>query len=333
MSANRSHSLSEMDSGGRLPDEPVEPTSADRRREAPESAQDLRHRLERLPHGHPSSPYGDDGTRKPPPPDLTKLELPLPDEPSPEPSKTDLRATDNEALTAGDPEDKGRINPDGSWEWKGFYLTADQNRAADDALQVLRKAEGRDDDGDYGDHGLTPAMRRIEAQLEHGRLVEDTEKYALKSPDRFKEKLAERISLLPGEPVEELAARIHDGIRYTFEYDDASYSDGLHETEAVMEQHGYELIERKPSWDSPDYKGINSQWRDPESGVFFEVQHHTHASWEAKQTTHWSYERLLDPRTSPGERARLEAYQRGVTASVPAPPGALEIPYYRKEGM
>ncbi len=48
--------------------------------------------------------------------------------------------------------------------------------------------------GNYGEQGLTPAMRRIEAQLEHGHLVEDTEKFALKDPDRFKEKLAELIA-------------------------------------------------------------------------------------------------------------------------------------------
>ncbi len=49
------------------------------------------------------------------------------------------------------------------------------------------------DDG-YGQRGITPAMRRIEAQLEQGELVQDTEKFALKSADRFKEKLARMIS-------------------------------------------------------------------------------------------------------------------------------------------
>ena len=55
-------------------------------------------------------------------------------------------------------------------------------------------AEGRDQDGNYGETRLTPSMRRIESQLDHGQLVPDTEKYALKSPDRFKEKLAKAIS-------------------------------------------------------------------------------------------------------------------------------------------
>jgi hypothetical protein len=34
--------------------------------------------LEALPPGHPSSPWNEDGTRKPPPPRLRDMELPLP---------------------------------------------------------------------------------------------------------------------------------------------------------------------------------------------------------------------------------------------------------------
>src|SRR5215471_3000336 len=41
----------------------------------------LRERLERLPPGHPSSPYHDDGSRKPPPPGLSAYELPIPGDP------------------------------------------------------------------------------------------------------------------------------------------------------------------------------------------------------------------------------------------------------------
>ena len=60
-------------------DQPRGPnTTTDRPR--PWSAEDLRQRLERLPGGHPSSPYHADGSRKPPPPDLRTLELPAPAE-------------------------------------------------------------------------------------------------------------------------------------------------------------------------------------------------------------------------------------------------------------
>jgi hypothetical protein len=53
----------------------------------PGSWADLRQRLERLPYGHPSSPYHVDGEPKPPPPRLKHLELAPPGrEPSPTPS-------------------------------------------------------------------------------------------------------------------------------------------------------------------------------------------------------------------------------------------------------
>jgi hypothetical protein len=175
-------------------------------------------------------------------------------------------------------------------------------------------------------------MRRIEAEFDHGKLVADTEKFALKDPDRFKEKLADRIALQPDEKVADLISRIHDGIRYTFEYDDEHYTEGVYSTEACIEEHGYELTVRKPRWDGEEYKGINSQWQDSNSGLLFEVQFHTHASWEAKQKTHMAYEKLADPETSSEERDALRAFQRAVTESVPIPPGALDIPYYRKEG-
>jgi hypothetical protein len=38
----------------------------------------MRAQLEALPPGHPSSPWNEDGTRKPPPPRLRDMELPLP---------------------------------------------------------------------------------------------------------------------------------------------------------------------------------------------------------------------------------------------------------------
>jgi hypothetical protein len=47
-------------------------------RPAPYSYADLQERLARLPPGHPSSNYNPDGSRKPPPPRLRDLELPLP---------------------------------------------------------------------------------------------------------------------------------------------------------------------------------------------------------------------------------------------------------------
>ena len=109
----------------------------------------------------------------------------------------DLRSRDNDPERQPPPgsPDASRRTDDGGWEWKGLRLSPEANRIADQQLSARRTAEGRADDGSYGDHGITPAMRRVEAGLEHGTLVPDTEKFALKSPDRFKEKLAKLIEI------------------------------------------------------------------------------------------------------------------------------------------
>jgi hypothetical protein len=281
---------------------------------------DLQARLERLPANHPSSPFRDDGTRKPLHPDLAKYELPLPDEPD-SPADPDLPAAD-----------QARTNPDGSWDWKACHLSPEQNRAADRGLARCREAEGRDAEGNYGDHGLTPAMRRIEAQLDHGHLSEDTEKFALKEPDRFKEKLAELIIDEPDKLVEQHMEEIHDGIRYTFISDHDEYVRTVNQASATLKDSGFELGVRKNTWENAEYKGMNTRWRDDESGCRFEVQFHTHESWQVKQVMHSAYIRIHDTRTPPDERERLRAYQREISSSLMLPPGWEGIKDYRKEG-
>ena len=107
----------------------------------------------------------------------------------------DLRAYDQARgrLSVGRCADEPRFGSDGGWKWKGLELSPEANRVADEGLAVRQAAEGRDAEGSYGEGGLTPAMRRIEAELTHGTLAPDAEKFALKSPDRFKEKLARMI--------------------------------------------------------------------------------------------------------------------------------------------
>ena len=302
---------------GRIPDQ-ARPHPADNPHDSQVRPDDLQARLERLPPNHPSSPYRDDGSRKPPPPDLTKYELPLPDEPD----------------SPADPElaDKPHIASDGSWDWRGRHLEGDESQTADEVLAESRTAEGRDSDGNYGEHGLTPAMRRIEAQLDHGCLVEDTEKFALKDPDRFKEKLADAIARNPDKSCLELAKEIHDTIRYTFIFSAEGYTDGLWDAHSKVEAAGYELEVRRNSWSSEEYKGINTRWFDPASEKLFEIQLHTQDSWQAKQQTHQAYERMKDPRTPPSEVMWLREYQKLISEAVPIPSGAPDIPEYRREG-
>lgn len=296
---------------------------ADAPRESHVHRADLGERLERLPVGHPSSPYRDDGSRGWPQADVTELELPLPNELPPDAEQPDLD------LPA---EDKARLSPDGSWDWKGHHLTPQESHIASQVHSKACDAEGRDAEGNYGDHGLTPAMRRIEAELAFGHLAEDTEQYALKEPDRFKQKLADSIARNPDKSPAELASEIPDAIRYTFLFSEDSYCQGVWDVHRNAEGQGYELEVRRNSWTNAEYKGINSRWLDGTSGQLFEIQFHTQASWEAKQLTHRTYERITDPRTPPSEVQRLREHQKGISGGVEIPPGAVDIPDYRKEG-
>lgn len=295
--------------------EPWEPNGADRLHEAPSPESDLTARSDRLPLGHPSSPYRDDGSRKPSPPDLAEYELPLPNEDS------DSTATD-----------QARIAPDGSWAWKDCHLTPEESRAADRGLARRHHAEGRDADGNYGDSGLTPAMRWVEAGLDCGALVEDTEKYALKEPDRFKEKLYELIRDEPDKPVDQHVDEIHDGIRYTFVSDQDDYVHTVNQATAILRDSGFDLGVRKNTWPNDEYKGVNTRWLDHASGCRFEVQFHTHESWQVKQATHSAYAQIHDTRTPTAERERLRAYQREISSSLVLPLGWESITNYRKEG-
>jgi hypothetical protein len=205
---------------------------------------------------------------------------------------------------------------------------------ADRALAKYLDAEGRDMNGEYGTEGLTPAMRRIEAQLEHGRLVEDTEKFALKDPDRFKEKFAKLIIDRSGSDPAELVQRINDGIRYTFIYDDAKYSSGVMEVSEAIAAAGYELYERKNAWVDVTkvYQGVNSTWRDHGNGVLFEVQVHTPASWRAKQESHSAYKAGESLISTSEQREHIARRQKAIFSEVPVPPHVADVPSYRKEG-
>jgi hypothetical protein len=292
-----------------------------RARESDPVATDLRQRMERLPPSHPSSPYNDDGSRKPPVPDPFQHDYPIPGDP-------DYVAADDGPSRELPSGDRGRIRDLDSREQHERRLS----QITDQLAERCREAEGRDADGNYGEQGLTPAMRRIESQLDHGHLAEKTEEYALKDAGRLKEKLAERIGRFPNADLSDLMAEIHDGIRYTFIFDIEHYTASVDLAESKLAEAGYDHIETKPGWHGDEYKGVNSQWGDPDSGLRFEVQFHTDESWSARQTTHWAYEDIRSTSVSVEETESLRAYQREVSATVRIPPGALDIPAYKKEG-
>ena len=217
---------------GRIPDQ-ARPHVADNPHDSQVRPDDLQARLERLPPNHPSSPYRDDGSRKPPPPDLTKYELPLPDEPG-SPADTDLAEQPSTA-------------PDGSWDWKGRHLHPRSPQTADEALAECREAEGRDVTATMASMASHRPCGASRAQLDHGHLVEGTRR---SSPSRIPTASKKSLPELSHETLTNLAAKlakqIHDAIRYTFIFSVGDYTSRFVGcAQKDFETAGYELRGRR----------------------------------------------------------------------------------------
>jgi hypothetical protein len=98
-----------------------------------------------------------------------------------------------------------------------------------------------------------------------------------------------------------------------------------------LKAQGFDLEARRNLWDSREYKGVFTRWRDPAHGLAFEVQFHTTDSWAVVKQTHDVYLRITDPATPAAERARLRARQAAAAATVSPPPGCLDIADFRAE--
>jgi hypothetical protein len=217
------------------------------------------------------------------------------------------------------------VHPEVPGAWRGpggRYLAPDANAEVTHGCARIREV---------GETVITPALRRIEAE-DPDRHLAGLDHY-LKGEDRLKEKVAERLQLRPELSPSQVLSAVPDAVRFTFLYPEASYADGVRADLVRLRTERFELTEPlKNSWTDGQYKGINSRWREPESGQIFELQFHTRASFEAKQLTHPAYERIRNPETSDDERAELEAFQGQACDKIPIPLGAAQIgDYLRKD--
>jgi hypothetical protein len=173
---------------------------------------------------------------------------------------------------------------------------------------------------------VTPAMRRIEAE-DPDRHLAGLE-FRCKDEDRIMEKVARQMESQPDLAPEEALSSVKDAIRYTFQYTEEHYTEGVYADVSRLESAGFDLVELRNSWRGEEYKGINSRWQVPENDQLVEIQFHTEISFEAKQLTHPAYERIRNPATAKTDRDDLQDFQRRVNMYVPAPPGSEDIPEY-----
>ena len=212
---------------------------------------------------------------------------------------------------------------DGGWVADGGRrLTPEQNADAGKACEDIR-AEGRE--------VIRPAMERVEAADPARRLA--GLEHMLKGEDRLKEKMADVLFLEPNLTAKQAADKVTDAVRFTFAYTQQRYAEGVLSDVERLKSEGFELIKLKNLWEKEQYKGINSQWRRPETGLRFEMQFHTPESLEAKEITHQAYERLRGTQVTQVERDELEDYQKRVNTQIVTPAGATEIEEFpRKHG-
>ena len=93
-----------------------------------------------------------------------------------------------------------------------------------------------------------------------------------------------------GEVYSKAAAKIKDVLRYTIAYSDEAYTQGVKEALETLAKKGYGKVRLKNNWNTKgSYQGINAAFKTPR-GYEFELQFHTKASLDAKESTHKLYE-------------------------------------------
>jgi hypothetical protein len=223
------------------------------------------------------------------------------------------RYPDRERATA-------QTQPDGSWSGDGERrLSPEQNAEVSREYHRIRE---------IGRLGIIPGLCAVEAAVPARSLAGFEHRF--KGEDRLKEKIADQVRSTPGITPTKALGLIPDAVRFTLEYRDTDYTPGVIKDTERLEEEGFILVERRNTWASEQYKGINSRWREPDSGIVFEIQFHTQASLEAKELTHKAYERIRSTAKDP-ELAELRAFQKRVNSLVPIPPDVSDIANYPAE--
>ena len=177
---------------------------------------------------------------------------------------------------------------------------------------------------------ISPAMRAVESQDPDRHLI--GLEHCLKGRDRIKEKVYRTIKELRTAPRSRLFRLCLTRSGTPFSTRRLATLKASGQILERLKDQGFKLDKLKNSWSEEQYKGINSQWIEPDTGQRFEVQFHTRISFEAKQLTHGAYERLRSQQADIFEELVLEAFQKKVTGDVPVPPGADGIPDYPERG-
>ena len=220
-------------------------------------------------------------------------------------------------------EPDGSADPSGTYHSRsGFKLNPERHAEAIGAIGRMRETEPP----------ISADMQAVEKENTCGGWLAGFDR-RIKNDDRLKEKVAEQAAAEPDKSASAILRKIPDGLRFTCCFEPDDYVGGYYDIKARLEDMGHEMYQSMNHWADPEYKGINTRWIT-QQGQRFEVQFHTPESFHAKEVlTHKAYERIRDTTTSRPELRELHAFQRELSAWIPVPDGATDIPNFKKEGF
>lgn len=152
--------------------------------------------------------------------------------------------------------------------------------------------------------------------------------FRLKSPTGVLEKIERLVRDDPGLTPFGAAGQITDSLRYTMLLPETgiSYLQGAASTITEMRAAGFRTIDVDNYWrKGGGYKGINATLVDPDSGLTFELQFHTDASWATKSATHGDYQFLREGGGSTPERFAAHRRMQRASDEIPFPEGASNL--------
>lgn len=214
-------------------------------------------------------------------------------------------------VSAGTSRTSAAERPEDGWTGEGgLSLSPADNERVDDYIDGVKKAE----------RAISPQVRAA-AWIAGADVIGFENR--LKSPDSLKRKVATSLKEHPGQNAETALATLSDAVRYTLQWPEDQYTDGVTTAAQVLSSWGNDSTKWSNTWGrAQGYRALNTGWRAPRSEQLFEVQFHTPASKGAQEATHKLYEEQRLPGTSPERKKELQEQQNALFAAVPVPAGA-----------
>jgi len=153
---------------------------------------------------------------------------------------------------------------------------------------------------------ITTDLRRI-AALSGAKMIGLEDRF--KSKESLVRKLQDKADYTKI-PIEKLAKRNNDTLRYTYLFSENDYVQRLAPIQAYFEKEDYQIVKIFNAWElagtaaDTGYRGINMTIISSQKQKF-ELQLHTMKSFKLKNETHGLYEEFRNPQTSEARKIEI----------------------------